>query len=104
MKNKSTLAPEIEPKVHLDNKIEFHFFQLIADDERLRIAQQVVPFVQGNFNPMPRSERRTGKSFYIEIEPYFLRIRCKINRPIEVIEMKEAEFLKEVDKLSGRWN
>jgi hypothetical protein len=53
---------------------------------------------------MPRSERKKGKSFYIEIEPYFLRIRCKSNTPVEVIEMKEEEFFREVDKLTGRWN
>ena len=88
----------------MDQKIEFHFYQLITDEERIRIADEVVPFVQEHFDPMPRAERRKGKSFYIEIEPYFLRIRCRTNSPIEVIEMKEDEFFKEVNKLSGRWN
>lgn len=85
-------------------KIEYHFYQLISDEERLRLAEQVVPFVQEHFNPMPKTERRKGKSFYIEIEPYFLRIRCKTGKPIEIIEMKESEFISEVNKLSGRWN
>lgn len=86
----------------MGQKIEFHFYQLITDEERFRIAEQVVPFVQENFNPIPRSERKKGKSFYIEIEPYFLRIRCKLNSPIEINEMKEDEFFSEVNKLSGR--
>ena len=88
----------------MNHRIEFHFYQLITDKERQRLAEQVIPFVQENFDPMTRIERKKGKSFYIEIEPYFLRIRCKLNSPIEIIEMKEDEFLEEVDKLSGRWN
>lgn len=85
-------------------KIEYRFYQLITDEERLRIAEQVIPFVEEHFIPMPRSDRKKGKSFYTEIEPYFLRIRCKSNTPVEVIEMKKEEFFREVDKLSGRWN
>ena len=88
----------------MEQKVEFHFYQLITNKERHELAEQVVPFVQENFNPMLRTERKKGKSFFIQIEPYFLRIRCKINSPIEIIEMKEDEFFEEVDKLSGRWN
>ncbi len=88
----------------MEQKIEFHFYQLISDEERHRLAEEVVPFVQQHFIPMPRTDRKKGKSFYIQIEPYFFRIRCKINTPIDVVEMKEDEFFKEVDRLSGRWN
>ena len=88
----------------MDLRIEFHFYQLISDKERQDIADQVVPFVQEEFDPMPRAERKKGKSFYIEIKPYYLRIRCKLNTPIEIIEMREDEFFEKIDKLSGRWN
>jgi hypothetical protein len=88
----------------MEQKIEIHFYQLITDQERYRIAEQVLPFVQENFEPMPRLERKKGKAFYIEIEPYYLQVNCKINTPIKVVEMKEDEFFETVDRLSGRWN